>query len=75
MAFVQIFRPRDQIRITQSPSGGGRGNPAWDFQFFIPDYKVGKRYQMVMRAMYLPCESQQQIERACEMHRRALSGK
>ncbi|NLF07237.1 MAG: hypothetical protein GX594_04550 [Pirellulaceae bacterium] len=70
MALVYVFRPQDQIRLTQSPYGGGSGNPAWDFQFFIPDYEVGKRYQMVMRTLYLPYESPEQIERAVERHRR-----
>lgn len=73
MAFVQVFRPSDQIRITQSPSGGGEGNPAWDFQFFIPEYEVGKRYQMVMRAMYIPYESPEHIEQAVEPHRKAIA--
>jgi hypothetical protein len=75
MAFVQMFRPGDDVRLTQSPSGGGQGNPAWDFQFFIPDYKVGQRYQMVMRAAYLPYESAKQIERDTRSHRRALGQK
>jgi hypothetical protein len=74
MALVQVFRPRDQIRLSQSPSGGGRGNPAWDFQVFISQYQVGRRYQMVMRAMYLPYESPEQIERATAAHRRQLGG-
>jgi hypothetical protein len=73
MALVQLFRPRDRIRMSQSPSGGGRGNPAWDFQYFIPDYQVGRRYQMVMRAMYLPYESPEQIQRAAGPHRDALA--
>jgi hypothetical protein len=75
MAFVQMFRPGDDVRLTQSPSGGGQGNPAWDFQYFIPDYKVGQRYQMVMRAMYLPYESAEQVERDTRAHRRALGQK
>ncbi len=72
MAWVQMFRPKDQVRLTQSPSGGGKGNPAWDFQFMIPDYQVGQRYQMVMRGMYVPFESREQIQRVTAPHRQAL---
>jgi len=72
MAFVLMFRPGDNVRFSQSPSGGGSGNPAWDFQWFVPQYKVGQRYRFVMRAMYLPFESQQQIIRATARHRAAL---
>jgi hypothetical protein len=59
-------------RFSQSPSGGGTGNPAWDFQCLIPGYEVGKRYQLVMRAMYLPYESPGQIEKVSIPHRQAL---
>ncbi len=72
MAFVLMFRPEDKVRLTQSPSGGGRGNPAWDFQFFISNYEVGRRYQLVMRAMYVPFQSVEQIERTTRPHRKAL---
>lgn len=72
MAYAQVFRPRDQIRLAQSPSGGGKTNPAWDFQAFFPDYKVGHRYTLVMRAVYLPYESAEQVRRAVEPHRLAL---
>lgn len=72
MALVQIFRPQDRVRLTQSPSGGGAGNPAWDFQYLLEDCQVGKRYQMVMRAVYLPYESPEQVRRATADHRRAL---
>ena len=72
MAYAQIFRPRDQVRLAQSPSGGGQGNPAWDFQAFIPDYEVGRRYTLVIRALYLPYGSAQQLRRAVEPHRLAL---
>jgi len=73
MAYVQMFRGRDQVWFAQSPNGGGDTNPAWDFQWFIPDYKVGEAYGFVMRAMYLPFESQEQIESATQRHRAALN--
>jgi len=73
MALVYLFREKDMIRFSQSPSGGGAGNPAWDFQFFIPDYEPGKRYGFVMRAMYLPYESREQIDHAADQHRKALN--
>ncbi len=73
MAFVQMFREKDQVRLSQSPSGGGERCPAWDFQWFISDSKVDVPYQFVMRAAYLPFESPEQIIRATAAHRAALN--
>ena len=73
MAFVQMFRPSDGTRLSQSPSGGGKGNPAWDFQWLIPKYEVGKTYRFAMRAMYLPFESREQISRVARSHMARLS--
>jgi len=72
MAYAQVFRPGDRVRLAQSPSGGGGKNPAWDFQMFISNYEVGCRYTLVMRALYLPYESAEQVRKAVESHRVAL---
>jgi hypothetical protein len=73
MAYVQMFRGRDQIWFAQSPTGGGGTNPAWDFQWFVPDFAVDKTYGFVMRAAYLPFESREQIARITQRHREALN--
>ncbi|MGH9940613.1 MAG: hypothetical protein ACREAM_30585, partial [Blastocatellia bacterium] len=71
MAFAQMFRPADGVRLSQSPSGGGRGNPAWDFQWFIQNPRAGRRYQLVMRACYLPAgETADARERVAQAVRR-----
>ena len=73
MAWAQMFRARDRIQLVQSPSGGGRGNPAWDFQWFIHDYQVDRPYGFVMRAACLPYESHRQVEAATRRHRAVLN--
>ncbi len=73
MAYVLMFRARDRIWLAQSPTGGGQTNPAWDFQWFIPNYKVGEAYGFVMRAAYLPFENREQIETATRAHRHKLN--
>jgi hypothetical protein len=75
MAYVQMFRKRDQIWFAQSPTGGGETNPAWDFQWFIPNYQVGEAYGFVMRAAYVPFESREQIENATKQHREDINAK
>jgi len=72
MAWVQVFRPRDRIWLAQSPSGGGPGNPAWDFQWFVPEIRVGESYGFVMRAAYVPYESPSQIRQLAQRLQREL---
>jgi len=42
-ALVLVSHLEDEIRITQSPSGSEEGNSAWEFQFCILGYQIGKR--------------------------------
>ncbi|MEC8159538.1 MAG: hypothetical protein VX111_00260 [Planctomycetota bacterium] len=73
LALVFMFRPQDEIRLSQSPSGGGVGNPAWDFQWMIPQYEVGRRYQMVMRLQVVPYEDSESVWIRSAPHRKALA--
>lgn len=62
MTFLQMFRAEERVWFSQSPSGGGSGCPAWDFQWFISQPTVGERYQLKMRAAYLPLNRPGNIE-------------
>ena len=60
MVLIYIFKPNPGIRFSHSPSGGGRNkgntqtNPAWDFQYVVPNYRVGEPYGFQMRVIYKP---------------------
>jgi hypothetical protein len=52
--FVLMFerqRPGGELRFAQSPSGGGKGNPAWDFVYFRRDYAVHREFSFRVRAV------------------------
>jgi hypothetical protein len=52
--FVMMFeRPSggNELRLAQSPSGGGKGNPAWDFAYFHRNYEVGREFCFRARAV------------------------
>ncbi len=72
MALALVFRRGDLIRFTQSPSGGGAGCPAWDFQYMIPDYEVDKPYGFVMRAVYVPLRDRETLQTLCRRHQTEL---
>jgi len=53
--FVMLFErsgAEAEMRFAQSPSGGGKGNPAWDFVYFRRDYSVGREFSFRVRAVY-----------------------
>ena len=75
MAYALLFRSKDRIWFAQSPTGGGRTHPAWDFQWFIPNYKVDEAYGFIMRVSYIPFESRDQLKKATRSHRTALNPK
>ena len=52
MVYQIQFDDPSRVRFSQSPTGGGAGNPAWDWQFVIRKYEVGKRYRLRARVVY-----------------------
>ena len=53
--FILMFeKPRagGELRFAQSPTGGGRGNPAWDFVYFRRDYAINREFSFRVRAVY-----------------------
>jgi hypothetical protein len=61
--WIVMFRERDLVRFTQSPSGGGDGNPAWDFQWFINRPRKDKLYRLIYRAVYKPWVDREDVLR------------
>ena len=61
--WIAMFRERDLVRFTQSPSGGGEGNPAWDFQWFIERPRKDRLYRLVYRAVYKPWVDREDVLR------------
>ena len=62
--FVMMFeRPRDssELRFAQSPSGGGTGNPAWDFVYFQRGYAVNREFCFRARAVFRKWKDAEEI--------------
>jgi hypothetical protein len=55
-----------ELRFAQSPSGGGKGNPAWDFVYFRRRYEVGREFIFRARAVYRKFTSPQDVARLYE---------
>ena len=61
MSFAYLFDPNAMIRFSQSPDGGGDANPAWDFQWIIPNPLPKKIYSFKSRLLYKPFVSEDDI--------------
>ena len=61
MVLAFMFDSREVIRFSQSPTGGGGLNPAWDFQYLIPSPQEGKRYSFKARIIYKPFISENDV--------------
>jgi len=59
-------RAGGEMRFAQSPSGGGTGNPAWDFVYFRRDYAVGREFTFRVRAVYRKFTNVEDIVRLYE---------
>jgi len=66
MAFAYLFGGGTLIRFSQSPTGGGEKNPAWDFQFIIPDPQPDKPYSFKCRLVYKPFTTSEDIREEYE---------
>lgn len=47
-AYLCVFSTPNTLRFAMSPSGGGPGNPAWDYQILVPGYRVGQTYSLTV---------------------------
>src|SRR5690606_18176190 len=64
MVFAYLLPQPEEgiIRFSQSPSGAGKGKPAWDFQYILPDFEVNKEYSISLRLVYKEWAGQDDIE-------------
>jgi hypothetical protein len=76
--WLMMFDRTEFIRFTHSPSGGGFNsdrqttNPAWDFQFVIPQYEVNREYGFKARAVLRERCSRSEVMEEYERWRRQL---
>ena len=52
MVYQIMFDDPERVRFSQSPTGGGATNPAWDWQFVVRNYQVGRLYRLRARVVY-----------------------
>ena len=67
--FIMMFKDigdGGELRFAQSPSGGGNGNPAWDFVFFARSYEIGKDIGFTAAAVYKDFNGREDVIRTWE---------
>jgi hypothetical protein len=75
--YLVMFDKTEGVRFTHSPSGGGVNkeaqttNPAWDFQYLIPQYEVNTEYSFRARVVYRERCGRDEVLREYESWRRA----
>jgi len=62
MVLIYVFDDDRRIRFSQSPTGGGATNPAWDFQFIIPKPRVDSTYGFQARLIYKPFVDEEDVK-------------
>lgn len=66
MVYIIMFDQAGPVRFAHSPNSGMMDDtvimePAWDFQYIIPDYKAGKKYGYKARVVYKPFISREDV--------------
>ncbi|MEO2006305.1 MAG: hypothetical protein ABGY41_19660, partial [Candidatus Poribacteria bacterium] len=80
MVYILMFDRMEGVRFSHSPSGGGDSretrstNPAWDFQYIIPEYTVGASYGFRARVAYKPFDGRDDVVEEVRKWRAELNG-
>jgi hypothetical protein len=69
-----MFDCEQVLRFSHSPSGGGRGNPAWDFYMLVPGPSVGQEYELRARLCYKPFVSRRDASAEWAAWKKSLTG-
>jgi hypothetical protein len=67
--FIMMFehsRDGGELRFAQSPSGGGAGNPAWDFFYLKRGYQLNREFCFRGRAVLRKFTSKEEVIRVYE---------
>jgi hypothetical protein len=72
MVYAIFFDRTEGLRFSQSPTGGGNTNPAWDHYFVVQNPEVGKHYGYRARVLYKPFITNDDVRAEFEAWRRGL---